>query len=328
VLRSKNLNLLPILEALLEEQSVVKAAARVHLSQPAVSGALARLRVEFDDQLLVRVGRKMQRTDRASRILPDVKRACADLERLFDVGVFDPATSGTRFVVAAPDHLAFLISRQLLPILAVGAPGVLLQFVDPPSDLSPHIMEGAIDLAVAANFGIWEDLRYEPLIFERLVATMSRHHPLAARTTIDFHELELYPALARTSRSASPVDNTPLATGVPVLDAPAQITLEQFTDAVLLTLESDAVVTAPQMLIDHLARFLPVVGVPFSDDYGIGAGMFWAPFQDESPEIHWLRSIVRKCFPAEEGQTKLESGSIPQGNDSGRRSRAQHEDSP
>ncbi len=108
--RSTNLNLIPILRALLNEQSVVGAAKEVSLSQPAVSGALARLREVLDDPLLVRVGRSMRLTPRAQSMRPQMEQICAEIERLFQERSFDPATADNYFVIAAPDYLAFLLS--------------------------------------------------------------------------------------------------------------------------------------------------------------------------------------------------------------------------
>lgn len=293
-LRTKNLNLLPVLLALLEEESVVRAAARVHLSQPATSSALARLRTEFSDQLLVRVGRTMQRTARAEQLLPVVRQHCAELERLFDAATFDPAAAHDRFVIAAPDHLAYLLTRELLGRLSVEAPNVRIQLVDVPLDLGHFLHEGMIDLAVCANFGAWPGLPFMPLMHERFVAAMSRDHPLAGRSTVRREELERYPGLKMGSsvlRSGAPV-----STGVPILDLEQQFTIGQFTDAVLLTVGTMYVTPAPQMLVNDLGVNLPIVGVPFDSDDGVVAGMFWAPFQHESPKFIWLRSIVEDAF--------------------------------
>lgn len=294
MLRSKNLNLLPILLALLEEESVVVAADRVHLSQPAVSGALARLRLEFDDPLLVRVGRGMRRSSRAERLLPLVKQACGELELLFDFGVFNPAQSTERFVIAAPDHLSFLIVRELLPILQAEAPNVKIHFMEPPIDLPRHLAEGSIDLAVAGNFGVWDDVEFEQLFEERFVATMSVKHPLAARTAVDTSDIEPYVSVARSSYSLAPAVREPVSSGIPILDFDPSIGITRYTEAILLVIDNMMVVPAPRILVDHLAELVPVVGIPFVDDYVIGAGTFWAPFRSDAPEILWLRSLLER----------------------------------
>lgn len=296
MLRDKNLNLLPVLLALLEEESVIKAARRVHLSQPAVSGVLSRLRDEFDDPLLVRVGRQMRRTSRGDRLLPQVKQACAELERLFDFGVFEPSVSQASFVLAAPDHLAFVISRELLSVLQVEAPGIEFHVVDTPNDLPRRLNEGTIDLAVAANFGVWPDLSYEPLINERFVAAMASDHPLAGCNSVSLHQLDEYGTVSRGPSPLSADDGVRWTTGVPVLDLTGQVNVEQFITAVLLSMDTTLVTPAPKRLVDRLTAHLPIVGVPFDQNYSVEAGMFWAPFQNESPEISWLRTVVARCL--------------------------------
>ncbi|MFK7919109.1 MAG: LysR family transcriptional regulator [Ilumatobacter sp.] len=295
-LRGKNLNLLPVLLALLEEESVVRASRRVHLSQPAVSGALARLRAEFDDPLLIRVGRQMRRTSRADRLLPQIKQACGELERLFDFGVFDPQRSQASFVLAAPDHLAYPITGELLPLVAVEAPGVQIHIVDTPPDLPLRLADGTIDLAVAGNFGVWSDVSYEGVINERFVAAMASDHPLASHTALENDQIAEFVSVARGGRPITTPTGEQLSTGIPVLDLDSRITVDQFVTAVLLSVGTTLVMPAPKMLVDRLAQHLPIVGVPFVEDYSVEAGMFWAPFQDDSPEITWLRSVVARCF--------------------------------
>ncbi len=293
-LRTKNLNLLPVLLALLEEESVVRAAERINLSQPATSGALARLRAEFGDQLLVRVGRTMQRTARGNELLPVVRQHCGELERLFDASTFEPSESHDRFVIAAPDHLAYLLTRELLGRLSVEAPNVRIQLTDVPLDLEHYLHEGMFDLAVCADFGAWPGLTFMPLMHERFVAAMSSDHPLAGRSSLRHDELGSYPGLKRGAsvlRSGAPV-----STGVPILDLEQQFTIGQFTDAVLLTLGTTYIAPAPEMLVNDLSANLPIVGVPFTPDDGVVAGMFWAPFQHDSPKFIWLRSVVAEAF--------------------------------
>ena len=95
-LRGTDLNLLVALGALLEERNLTRAGERINMSQPAMSGALARLRRYFDDELLVRDGRKYQLTPLAQRLLPDVREALRQVERTLEARPeFDPATSTT-----------------------------------------------------------------------------------------------------------------------------------------------------------------------------------------------------------------------------------------
>lgn len=83
--RRLDLNLLVVLDALLREHSVSKAAKQLNLSQPAVSSALSRLREYFNDEILVAHGRHMEQTALAARLAPQVTRALAEIETLIEL---------------------------------------------------------------------------------------------------------------------------------------------------------------------------------------------------------------------------------------------------
>src|SRR5512134_3427954 len=110
-----DLNLLVALDALLSERHVTRAADRVGLSQPAMSGALARLRIMFHDELLVRVGREYQPTALAL----DLQEPLRQLLQLAEETVqrrpsFDPACDRRVFTVVASDYSAYMALHPLL----------------------------------------------------------------------------------------------------------------------------------------------------------------------------------------------------------------------
>src|SRR5262245_44173228 len=112
-LSALDLNLLVALEALLEEQSVSRAAHRVNLSQPAMSHALNRLRNLLGDALLVRAGARMQLTVRAEGLRYPVHGALERVRKLLTADVFDPATSQRTFRLFVADNAADLVLPPL-----------------------------------------------------------------------------------------------------------------------------------------------------------------------------------------------------------------------
>lgn len=149
--RSFDLNLLVALDALLEEGGVTRAARRVGLSQPAMSHALARLRAELGDPVLVRAGRSMMPTPRAERLRGPVRRLLADVERILrDEGRFEPATSTRTFSLICPDLLAPSLP-DMLSAMRAQAPGVRLEvFPTPGPDLA---LDGDLALGPAPREG-------------------------------------------------------------------------------------------------------------------------------------------------------------------------------
>jgi DNA-binding transcriptional LysR family regulator len=294
LLTSKNLNNLPVLHALLVESSVVGAAKRVGLSQPTVSGVLAKLRVEFGDPLLVRAGRGMRRTPLAERLLPEVAELCGGLERLYDPAELDPARLERRYVIAAPDHLAFMLAPVLLRILTTEAPGVQIRFVAVPADLAAPIRDDGIDLAVCGNFGFWPELRFDLLFEERIVLAVGAEHPLVGQGPITSEDAAGYPVLGMGSGVFERGEGR-YATGVPVLDIEPQVIFSQFTDAVMLTIGTDFVAPAPEALVERLGRSLPVVGMSLAETDVVQAGMFWSATRERDAEHSWLRSVVERA---------------------------------
>jgi DNA-binding transcriptional LysR family regulator len=297
--RTTNLNLIPVLQALLEEVSVARAAKRVYLSQPSVSGALARLREDFDDPLLVRVGRSMRLTPKGERLRVQVNHLCAEIERLYEPDRFDPSTTNQSFVVAAPDYLAFLLSKAMLGRLHDEAPGVHVRFVEVPMFLPEKLHDRTIDLAVCAHFDLWPGLSYESLFLDRMVAVVANDHPLALKRSVCSGDLASFPGVDFYTGDADSSTAIKPLTGVPSLDWSSQITLSQFTDAVLLALDSPNVARAPLTLVDSLSKIAPLTVLEFSAEFDhLDTGMFWAPVPYPSPEQDWLKAVVRDCFAA------------------------------
>ena len=124
-LRSLDLNLLPVLEAIHTERSLTRASESLHITQPAVSNALARLRLHFEDPLFVREGRGVKPTAMAEALMPAVREALdrlrAGLEPRSD---FDPARSTRVFNISARDASAYMLVPPLARKLEAVAPGL------------------------------------------------------------------------------------------------------------------------------------------------------------------------------------------------------------
>src|SRR5262245_4933192 len=105
-----DLNLLVALDALLAEQNITRAAERLHLSQSAVSGALARLREHFQDELLVQVGRRMTRTPLAESLAQPVREILAQVQATVERRPgFDPSTSDRQFSIMVSDYVTTVL---------------------------------------------------------------------------------------------------------------------------------------------------------------------------------------------------------------------------
>lgn len=151
-LQKLDLNLLVALDALLTEQSVTRAANRIFLSQPAMSGALTRLREHFQDELVVRVGRSMVLTPFGASLAPRVSELLARLSDL--VGSrpgFDPATADREFTVVASEYLLAVFLPLVTTRIAALAPRVTLNIQLRAPDHEQRLLTGQIDAVLTMS---------------------------------------------------------------------------------------------------------------------------------------------------------------------------------
>lgn len=174
-LRRIDLNLLVILDALLSEQHVTRAAERLHLSQPAVSHALARLRDLLGDPLLVRAGSSLVPTARALELAAPLAETLAQVQSLLAPNTFDPASARRTFRLAMSDYGAAIILPGLIRTLRAQAPGIDLQISHASREgMVEGLLNGDIDLAAGVLPELPGELRSTPLFEERYVCLLDR----------------------------------------------------------------------------------------------------------------------------------------------------------
>lgn len=184
-IRKLDLNLLKTLDALLDERSVTRAAERLSLTQPAVTGMLNRLRESFHDPLFVRAQRGIVPTLRAEALARPVKQWLADVESMLQPDAFDPQTAGLTIKVASTDYALRAIVVPFLSTLRQRAPNIKVSVV-PIDDklLQVQMDRGDVDLAlISANPGV-AGLHSQLLFVERYVCVMRANHPDAKVGTL------------------------------------------------------------------------------------------------------------------------------------------------
>ncbi|HET8993490.1 MULTISPECIES: LysR family transcriptional regulator [unclassified Rhodococcus (in: high G+C Gram-positive bacteria)] len=183
-LRRVDLNLLVVLDVLLTECNVTKAARRLNMSQPATSTALARLRKQFDDPLLVKSGRTLRPTPRALALAEPLRRVLSTVERsILTVPEFDPATAERAFTLLTGDYSEVTLLRNLLRRNRYRSHGIRF-------DMQPLSMAGIeafhrheVDLAVVPEQLLatseFEQCRRRVVLHDRYVGVVWSGHPYA-----------------------------------------------------------------------------------------------------------------------------------------------------
>lgn len=296
-----DLNLLLALDALLTEKHVTRAAARIGLSQPAMSNALARLRDLLDDPLLVRTNRGMVPTPRAERLQEPLRHALQAIQRaLSDAEAFSPGASRATFELMTSDAIGMLLLPRLTAALRDTAPGVALR-VHAAVENEPwdSLESGRVHLVA----GVYEDVpagvRSETLYEEQFVCLVRRDHPHVGECLELAEYVALPHVLISTSRSglaASPVDPVLEGQG---LTRQVALWLPNFLLAPFIVAQSDYVITFPSRLAAYFAAFLPLRTVrPPLELRGYAIRLYWHERLDREPGQRWLRGQVRAAADA------------------------------
>jgi DNA-binding transcriptional LysR family regulator len=174
-----DLNLLVVLDAIVTEGGVSRAAARLNLTQPAVSHALARLRELFDDPLFVREGRNLAPTSLTKRLIEPLRQALLALGTLIEKGEsFDPASASTAFTVSMRDPLEVLILPRMMRRLSREAPGVDLRTVQVRRrGVEAGLADGTLDAVLDVALPLSERIHRQRVSADRFVVAARKGHP-------------------------------------------------------------------------------------------------------------------------------------------------------
>ncbi len=287
----QDLNLLVSLHALLSERHVSRAAARLGISQPAMSRALSRLRDMFEDPLLVRGKSGMEPTSRALELYPQIEALIRDVREIVRPVHFDPAEATGQICIAAPDIVAYMLLPALLRRLAVEAPGLDVEIRQWSPNWRRQLEEGTIDLTVGIPGGSEPNLHSRPLIETTWVCILRSGHPALAEPWTVEHFVALDHILVTlTGRGGGPIDAVLAAQG---LSRRIAIRVPYPLLTPLLVAETDCVLTTSEWLAAKLA---PQVGLclrpPPLPVPSLRAPMVWHRRSHGDPRHRWFRRVL------------------------------------
>ena len=252
-----DLNLLRVLDALLRERNVSRAAQRLSLSQPAVSNALGRLRELLDDPLLVRVGRAMQPTPRALSLEAPIRDALQQIEHTLKAGdFFEPATSRQRFVIAVTDYVELICMPPLMAHLSEVAPGVQVAIQHLSPSLPTEALDnGELDLALGRFLEVPARFHSRRWASETLQVALREHHPLVAENLDLAGFLRLRHLWVHGGQTRGMVDQWLEKQG---LSRDLAYTTPNYLQAAHIVASSDLAAVLPTQLARYFAELLPL----------------------------------------------------------------------
>jgi LysR family transcriptional regulator, nod-box dependent transcriptional activator len=304
-LRKLNLNLLPVLSAILRQRNLTRAAEELHVTQTAVSNSLKLLRGYFGDELLVRQGRALQLTKFAKSVLPKLDDAMQAISHVFSRVPFDPASSHQTFRVATADYVMAILAPELAVIQSTEAPRVTVQMLAARRQSGEDVRVGRVDMIVTPR----RVLEHELVDNAQLRAELSTEHLLTEPLVCVGHrdDIEL-----RRGLTAKRYLNRAHAGFV--LDLDMHGSVEQFHLGDIAASQFERILTSsfcvlpsivasskclallPKSLAAMAVRTYPVIAVcPPVNIPPIELILVWHRRNDREESIRWLRNALHKC---------------------------------
>lgn len=295
-----DLNLLVVLQALLKEYSVTRAAEKIGLSQSATSHALGRLREFFQDPLLIRTPKGMVPTLRAEELMKPLEEILLKLDRMIQPSLFDPATAQGTIRIASTDYASVVILPVVLKQLNQVAPQLEMECHYWRSDVVELCRNGVIDLGLGVlDTSEISDMRSQTLFTEDFVAVVRADHPIAqVDLTLDAYVAYPHALVTVTNLPGgsivhsfkSHVDQALEALGV---ERRVVLKIPQFLAAPFVVAQTDFILTLPRRIATLIADIanLTVLEMPIQIsryDYH----QAWHERRNTDPLHCWFRELV------------------------------------
>jgi DNA-binding transcriptional LysR family regulator len=292
-----DLNLLVVLDTVLAERSVVRAARRLHVTPSAVSNALARLRAALDDPLVARSGRGIVPTPRATELAPKLARALRDLDQAVSGRAFDPASTTRQFTVAIADSGQLVRLPRLALLLDKEMPRTRLRVVGIDTLLSSGGLGGTeVDVVVGALPEQAPGVHMAPLYEEHAVLVARRNHPRVGGR------------ISKTDLAALRHVDVQVAPGRGYRDLPARyarlgierdvaLVVPSFTTAAAVVAATDFVATLPASVVEVLGQRLGIRAVASPvRRLTVEIKLAWHERTEHDPAMRAFRDVVTRAM--------------------------------
>ena len=294
--RQLDLNLLVALDALLTERNITEAGRRVHLTQSAMSGALARLREYFDDELLVQVGRKMVPTPLAENLFEPVTEILLKVKATIATKPdFEPATSTRRFSLMMSDYVSTALMSRVLQEAERVAPHVTFEIVSNDMGSPFEVLERAdIDFLLMPPDYISRSHPSELLFQDDYACIVWTDNPLVGDSISTQQYLELGHVVLQFGRRNPAIDEFFLNhLGV---SRRIEVVALNFNAIPQCLVGTRRIATVQRRLAQFYAKYLPLRLIPPPFDIPpLRESMQWHTCFDQDPGSIWLRGILKSA---------------------------------
>jgi DNA-binding transcriptional LysR family regulator len=293
--RRLDLNLLVALDALLTEKSVTRAAAKLNITQPAMSGALARLRDYFEDALVVHVGRQMELTPLAQSLVGSIHDIIMRIDSAIATEpAFDPAKSKRHFTLTASDYVVRVFLLGVLNKAHRDAPGITFAFRQSSGRVQDELEAGEVDFVIGPEIDVLPEHPHE-VLFEDTYTVVAWAENDALGETLSLDE---YMGLGHVVFSTE-------KQGLPWLERwfqkrygdarRVEITAPSFSLLPFLVIGTERIATMQTRLARQFKDSLPLkIIAPPIELPRLTEVLQWNIHRDPDPASRWLRTLMKE----------------------------------
>lgn len=291
-----DLNLFIVFDVIYRERNLTRAAETLHITQPAVSNSLSRLRAAFDDPLFVRQSGSMIPTPLAENIIERIRMALVSLESsLNEYDDFSPLTSKRRFSFSMNDTSESYLLPLLIPFLQEQAPGIYIEsYPVQRHDLAREFAAGQLDFAMDVPLVSDPQITHQAVVQDRFVCVARHEHPVIQGSL----NLEQYLTLPHINVSSRRRGQGYIDVYLNRLGLTRNISLrvQHSKAAPPIVAQTDMLLTIPKTLAKEYK--LQILELPFAVP-NLDWHLYW-PSNYSSDRAHqWMRQVILDIFQAQ-----------------------------
>jgi DNA-binding transcriptional LysR family regulator len=292
-----DLNLLVVLDAIYTEGGITRAAEKLHLTQPAISHALGRLRRLLNDELFEREGRAMVPTPFARNLIGPLRRSLRSLElTLNEIESFDPAKSRKRFALGVRDVLEATVLPPLMEDIGESAPGIEIAAMQVDRrEMESELASGTLDAALDVLLPVSDAVRHARIIGDRMMVVARKNHPTVRhRLTLEQY-LKHDHILVSSRRSGPGLEDVELSRiGV---QRNVRLRCQHYFAACRVVSQTNFLLTMPERYArvanEHFGN--RILSFPLEKPT-LDVHMYWHSNVENEPANKWLRKQLRRTF--------------------------------
>ncbi|QIM68718.1 LysR family transcriptional regulator [Basfia succiniciproducens] len=290
-LRNLDLNLLKAFDVLMDEKSVSKAAQRLSVTQPAMSGILQRLRDSFNDPLFVRVQRGIVPTNRALEFRQPIKQLLQSAEQLLQPKLFDPQTAELTLTIACTDYALRAVISPFLAVLKQRAPKIKVAILAiNEQNLQSQLEQGIVDFGLVTPDFSAPDIHSKDLYQEQYVCALRKDHPVAQQGSISLEQFCRLEQALVSYQGGSFSGATDKALAKLGLTRNVTVSVQNFIVMPEFLTNSDLLAVVPKRLVENLAN-IHYFEPPLQID-GFTKTLVWHERTHRDPAYRWLRELM------------------------------------